>query len=83
MFYDRIADQLAGTSPDDLQPAQVPALTGAALPVGVACAGNTPPEYQPDMLWVGEYLFHLGEHAQDLTGPAAQIASLRQRPWWR
>ena len=35
------------------------------------------------MLWVGEYLFHLGERAQDLTGPAAQIASLRQRPWWR
>jgi uncharacterized membrane protein YccC len=83
VFYDRIADQLAGTSPDDLQPAQVPPLTGAALPVGVACAGNTPPEYQPDMLWVGEYLYHLGEHAQDLTGPAAQIASLRQRPWWR
>ncbi len=83
VFYDRIADQLAGTSPDDLQPTQVPALTGPSLPVGVACAGNTPAEYQPDMLWVGEYLFHLGERAQEVTGPAAQIASLRQHPWWR
>ncbi|MGH3393589.1 MAG: FUSC family protein [Streptosporangiaceae bacterium] len=83
VFYDRIADQVAGTSPDDVQPTQVPALTGPSLPVGVACAGNTPAEYQADMLWVGEYLFHLGEHAQDVTGPAAQIASLRQHPWWR
>jgi uncharacterized membrane protein YccC len=83
VFYDRIADQVAGTSPDDVQPTQVPALTGPSLPVGVACAGNTPAEYQPDMLWVGEYLFHLGERAQEVTGPAAQIASLRQHPWWR
>ena len=83
VFYDRIADQLAGTSPDDVQPLQVPVLTGAAFPVGVACANNTPAWYQPDMLWVGEYLFHLGEHAQTVTGPAAEIAGLRQRPWWR
>jgi uncharacterized membrane protein YccC len=83
VFYDRLADQLAGTSPDDTKPVPVPALQGPALPVGVACAGNTPPQYEPDVLWVGEYLFHLGEHTQAVTGPAAQIASLRQIPWWR
>jgi len=61
----------------------VPELTGPTLPVGVACAGNTPPEYDPDMLWVGEYLYHLGTHAQAVAEPAALVAGLRQRPWWR
>jgi uncharacterized membrane protein YccC len=83
VFYERVADQLAGSSPDDLAPIPAPALTGPALPVGVACAGNTPPQYQPDMLWVGEYLYHLGSHAGQITAPAAQIAELRQRSWWR
>jgi hypothetical protein len=78
-----VADQLAGSSPDDLAPIPVPALTGPALPVGVACAGNTPPQYQPDMLWVGEYLFHLGSNAETITTLAAQIAEQRQRSWWR
>ena len=83
VFYDRIADQLAGTSPDDLEPEKVPVMTGPDFPTGVACAGNTPDWYQPDLLWVGEYLYHLGEHAQTVAGPAAEIARLRQRPWWR
>jgi hypothetical protein len=83
VFYERIADQLAGSSPDDVKPLQVPVLTGPAFPVGVACADNTPSWYQPDMLWVGEYLYHLGEHAQTVTTPAAEVAELRQRPWWR
>jgi len=83
VFYERVADQLGGSSPEDLAPVPVPALTGPALPVGVACAGNTPPQYQPDMLWVGEYLYHLGSHADQITAPAAEIAGFRQRSWWR
>jgi uncharacterized membrane protein YccC len=82
-FYDQIAGQLAGTTTGDVAPAQLPKLTGPDLPVGVACAGDTPPDYGPDVLWVGEYLYHLGTHAQEVSGPAAQIAMLRQRPWWR
>jgi uncharacterized membrane protein YccC len=82
-FYDRVADQLAGRRPGDLAPVAVPPLTGPALPVGVACGGNTPPYYKPDMLWVGEYLYHLGVHAGAVSGPAAEIAGLRHRPWWR
>jgi hypothetical protein len=64
-------------------PAPPPELVGPDLPVGVACANNTPPDYQPDLLWVGEYLYHLGTSAQAVSGPAAQVAMLRQRPWWR
>jgi uncharacterized membrane protein YccC len=82
-FYDQVAGQLAGTAAGDVAPAQLPRLAGPDLPVGVACAGTTPPGYAADMLWVGEYLYHLGTHAQAVSGPAARIAMLRQRPWWR
>jgi uncharacterized membrane protein YccC len=82
-FYEQIADQLAGSERGAVQPARVPDLGGPDLPVGVACANNTPPDYQPDLLWVGEYLYHLGTHAQLVSAPAAQVAMLRQRPWWR
>jgi uncharacterized membrane protein YccC len=82
-FYEQIADQLAGSARGAVQPARLPDPAGPDLPVGVACAGTTPPDYQPDLLWVGEYLYHLGASAQSVSGPAAQIAMLRQRPWWR
>jgi uncharacterized membrane protein YccC len=82
-FYDQVAGQLAGTTTGKIAPAQLPELTGPDLPVGVACEGNTPPDYGPDLLWVGEYLYHLGTHAQAVSGAAAQVATLRQRPWWR
>ena len=82
-FYDQVAGQLAGTVTGEVTPVVLPELTGPDLPVGVACADNTPPEYAPDLLWVGEYLYHLGTHAQMVSGPAAEIARLRQRPWWR
>jgi hypothetical protein len=82
-FYDQVAEQLAGTVTGQVAPVVLPVLTGPSLPVGVACADDTPPDYAPDMLWVGEYLYHLGTHAQMVSGPAAEIAMLRQRPWWR
>jgi len=49
----------------------------------VACAENTPADYRPDMLWVGEYLYHLAGHAEAITVPAEKVARARQRPWWR
>jgi hypothetical protein len=52
-------------------------------PKGVACAGDTPPHYRPDMLWVGEHLYHLAERGQAITGPAVKVAELRQLPCWR
>jgi uncharacterized membrane protein YccC len=82
-FYEQIADQLSGSARGAVQPARLPDAAGPDLPVGVACAGTTPPDYQPDLLWVGEYLYHLGTSAQSVSGPAAEIAMLRQRPWWR
>jgi fusaric acid resistance family protein len=82
-FYEQIADQVSGSVRGAVQPARLPDLAGPDLPVGVACTASTPPDYPPDLLWVGEYLYHLGTRAQSVSGPAAQIAMLRQRPWWR
>ncbi|HEY1620714.1 MAG TPA: FUSC family protein [Streptosporangiaceae bacterium] len=82
-FYDQIADQLSGPAGAGRTPVLAPALTGPTLPEGVACANSTPPQYQPDMLWVGEYLYHLGAAAGAVADPAAKVAMLRQRPWWR
>jgi hypothetical protein len=81
-FYDRIADQVSAPA-GQVVPVSVPDVEGPGLPVGVACEGDTPPDYRPDALWVGEYLYHLGIRAQAVAAPAAHLASIRARPWWR
>jgi uncharacterized membrane protein YccC len=82
-FYDRLAVQV-GPPGHGPPPAEVlPAPAGPDYPNGVACAGNTPPHYRPDMLWVGEHLYHLAQRGRAITAPAAKVAQLRQLPWWR
>ena len=34
-------------------------------------------------IWLGEHLDHLSEHLCELVGPAARVAEVRRRPWWR
>jgi uncharacterized membrane protein YccC len=34
-------------------------------------------------IWLCEHLEHLSEHLEELVGPAARIAAVRRRPWWR
>jgi fusaric acid resistance family protein len=82
-FYDRLAVQVGppGHAPPHTE--ALPAPDGPDYPKGVACAGDTPPHYRPDMLWVGEHLYHLAERGQSITQPAAKVAELRQLPWWR
>jgi len=87
-FYERVADQVGPPGhgkPGNGKPApvQVPDLRGPGFPQGVACAENTPPDYGPDMLWVGEHLYHLANHAQMITEPAGKVAVARRHPWWR
>jgi uncharacterized membrane protein YccC len=82
-FYDRVAVQVGPPGHQPPAPLTVPDLTGPGFPQGVACAENTPPDYRPDMLWVGEYLYHLAGHAETITAPAEKVAQARQRPWWR
>ena len=82
-FYERLAVQVGPPGHGPAPPAVVPAPDGPDYPKGVACAGTTPLHYRPDMLWVGEHLYHLAERGQAITQPAEKIAELRQVPWWR
>ena len=40
-------------------------------------------ETRPQFLWVHEHLQHLSARVHAIIGPAARLAELRQRPWWR
>jgi hypothetical protein len=34
-------------------------------------------------IWLCEHLDHLTDHLGELVEPAAQVAEVRRRPWWR
>jgi hypothetical protein len=34
-------------------------------------------------IWVCEHIDHLAEHLPELVPPAAHLAEIRRRPWWR
>jgi uncharacterized membrane protein YccC len=82
-FYERLAVQVGPPGHEPPAPEVLPGPDGARYPAGVACAGDTPPHYRPDMLWVGEHLYHLAQRGQAITAPAAKVAQARQQPWWR
>jgi uncharacterized membrane protein YccC len=68
------------------RPARAEAGTGVAvipvtLPPGALAA--EPVARHPRLMWVREHLYHLGEHTEALTEPAARIAEVRRRSWWR
>lgn len=56
------------------------AVTPVTLPPGALAA--QPAARHPRLMWVREHLYHLGEHTEALTEPAARIAEIRHRPWW-
>ncbi len=74
-WYGRLAAQVdrpRGRAVDTLPP--TPALDGAA---GAKLADS------PHLVWLSENLNHLTEHLGELVGPAARVAEIRRRPWWR
>jgi uncharacterized membrane protein YccC len=81
-FYGQIATEVgrparaeAGTGGTDV------AVSAVTLLPGALAAG--PVARHPRLMWVREHLYHLGEHTEALTEPAARIAGVRRRPWWR
>jgi uncharacterized membrane protein YccC len=81
-FYGQIATEVgrparagAGTGGTDV------AVSAVTLLPGALAAG--PVARHPRLMWVREHLYHLGEHTEALTEPAARIAEVRRRPWWR
>jgi uncharacterized membrane protein YccC len=74
-WYERLADQLA-------------------RPRGHSVASLEPPTFDDSddiqrlagsqrSIWLCEYLGHLSEHLGELVEPAAHMAEVRRRPWWR
>jgi len=52
----------------------------------------TPPTFDADIeasansrqtIWLGEHVDHLTDHLSELVEPAAHLAQVRRRPWWR
>jgi Fusaric acid resistance protein-like len=86
-WYEQLAGLLArpaGGTPEPVLPP--PPASGIATVFPQADGEPQPggsPAYQPDALWVGQHLDHLGMHLTDVAGPAARLAQLRRRPWWR
>jgi uncharacterized membrane protein YccC len=73
-WYEELAELVAPPShvaPRELQPPSFAALETI----------GSPASYYG--VWLCEHLSHLGEHLGELVKPAAQVAHIRRRPWWR
>jgi uncharacterized membrane protein YccC len=73
-WYEQLAAQVARPShvvPRELQPPSF---------ASVEADGTLASYYG---VWLCEHLSHLGEHLGELVTPAAQVARIRRRPWWR
>lgn len=81
-FYGQVATAVgrpgrAVARTDEADAAVIP----VTFPPGALAA--EPVAGHPRLMWVREHLYHLGEHTEALTAPAARIAEVRRRPWWR
>jgi len=74
-WYEELAEQVG--KPDHRAVAQLepPSLAAAGI-----VDGSSGSYYG---VWLCEHLDHLAEHLRDLVRPAAAVAEIRSRPWWR
>ncbi len=68
LYYERIADEL-GAAEDTV--------TSDDLAIS-----DVEPRH-PRALWVSEHIEHLQSNALAIAEPAARVAAVRRRPWWR
>jgi hypothetical protein len=73
-FYEQLAGQLDRPRGRPIAALQPPSFDGVAGPQ---------PGLSRQSIWLREHLEHLREHLPDLVQPAAEVAALRRRPWWR
>jgi hypothetical protein len=77
-WYERLAVLVGRARHNGAGPLQAPHLAGVdeiEIPAGA--------RHTCWAIWVHEHLHHLGEHLDDLVGPATHVAAIRRRPWWR
>jgi uncharacterized membrane protein YccC len=74
-WYERLAEQVGKPNHQAVAELEPPSL--AADGVVDSSSGS----YYG--IWLCEHLDHLGDHLGELVGPAAAVADIRSRPWWR
>lgn len=72
-FYTRLSAQLGRPRGQRTDPVLVPSVLRDSIPSAASAR----------VIWLGEHLDHLQEHLHELVQPAARVAEIRRRPWWR
>jgi uncharacterized membrane protein YccC len=81
-FYEAIATEI-GRPAGTLALAPPVAVPAGQAEVSIEPCTIGPAHYHPEALWVRDHLSHLASHSAELVGPAARLAALRRRAWWR
>jgi len=74
-WYEELAEQVGKPDHRALAELVPPSLSEAGI-----VDGSTGSYYG---VWLCEHLDHLSEHLAELVQPAAAVAKIRSRPWWR
>ena len=74
-WYDELAEQVGKPDHQALSELRPPSLAAAGV------VDESSGSYYG--VWLCEHLDHLSQHTVDLVKPAAAVANLRRRPWWR
>ena len=74
-WYDELAEQVGRPNQRAVSELQPPSLAAAGI------VDESSGSYYG--VWLCEHLDHLSQHTVDLVRPAAAVANLRRRPWWR
>jgi hypothetical protein len=74
-WYEELAEQVGKPDHRALSELEPPSLAAAGT-----VDSSTGSYYG---VWLCEHLDHLSEHLGELVGPAAAVAKIRSRPWWR
>jgi uncharacterized membrane protein YccC len=74
-WYEQLAEQVGRPNHGPVSPLGPPSLAAAGK------VDRSSGSYYG--VWLCEHLDHLSEHLEELVGPAAEVAAIRRRPWWR
>ena len=74
-WYEKLAEQVGRPDHRAVSELQPPSLASAGV------VDESSGSYYG--IWLCEHLDHLAEHVGELVRPAAEVAKLRRRPWWR
>ena len=74
-WYEQLAEQVGKPNHLAVRELEPPSLTAAGV------VDSSIGSYYG--VWLCEHLDHLSDHAGELVEPAAEVAKIRSRPWWR